>query len=65
VEWLNEYRNLSGVRQMRDTYSTGATAVEGYPASRDASLNDPLIQSKLLPISLYGRIAAFRSDPAR
>jgi hypothetical protein len=74
VEWLNEYEALSGMRGMRDAYNTGggigklsasaggAATVDGYPASHDFGLNDPLIHSSLLPLSLYGRIAAFRAD---
>ena len=73
VEWLNEYQSFSGARRMRDTYNTGALSklrvsaggaatVNGYPASHDPALNDPLIHSSFLPISLYGRIAAFRDE---
>jgi hypothetical protein len=73
VEWLNEYQSLAGMRGMRDTYNTGALSklrasagapatVDGYPGSHDPGLNDPFIHSSLLPISLYGRIAAFRGE---
>jgi hypothetical protein len=69
VEWLNEYQSLFSARWMRDTYNTdvvsrlrGASTLEGYPTVKDPGLNDPLIHSSLLPISLYGRIAAFRAE---
>jgi hypothetical protein len=69
VEWLNEYQVFSASRRMRDTYNTdiigrmrGASKLEGYPTAHDPTLNDPLIHSSFLPISLYGRIESFRAE---
>ncbi len=69
AEWLNEFQGFSSARNMRDSFNQlrqmamrsggRAVLVNGYPAEPDPKFNERLIQSKLLAISLYGRLAAF------
>ena len=75
AEWLAEYENIAGARRLRNGFN-GLTSmsrqmqsepatIDGFPAQSDPALPQPLVGSRLLALSLYGRIELLSTEKTR